>query len=126
MDNTNGTEQFVKDYIEAWSTKDDATRKELIAKVYSNTADFYANEPGDGPVERHGIQEIYDNITQVNARLVQGKGLITERAGFAANHDALKVAWRMTTSDGNAAMTGMNLLLRNKEGKIVQDFIFIG
>jgi hypothetical protein len=120
------TEQFVKDYIAAWSTEDDATRKELVAKVYADDASFYAHAHGDDPVECHGTTEIVANMRQVNVRLVQGKGLITESIGFAANHDALKVSWQMMTPDGKVAMTGMDMLLRDVAGKISQDYIFIG
>lgn len=126
MNNSANTEQFVKNYIEAWSTKDDARRQELVTKVYADDAAFYADEPGDGPVDHHGLADIAANVTRVNVRLVQGKGLITESTGFAVNHDALKVSWRMTTPDGQVAMTGMNLLLRDATGKISQDYIFIG
>jgi hypothetical protein len=126
MNNSANTEQFVKDYIEAWSTKDDVTRQELVTKVYADDAAFYADEPGDGPVDHHGLADIAANVTRVNVRLVQGKGLITESTGFAVNHNALKVFWRMTTPDGQVAMTGMNVLLRDATGKISQDYIFIG
>ena len=119
-------ERFVKDYIDAWSTQDDAARKELVAKVYADDADFYTDEPGDGPVEHHGLTDITAKIGRVNARLVQGKGLITKSTSFAANHSALKVSWQMMTPDGHVAMTGMNLLLRDAAGRISQDYIFIG
>jgi hypothetical protein len=123
---SDGTDNFVKSYIDAWSTKDDTEREELVAKVYADDAAFYANEPGDGPVEHHGVADITANITRVNVRLVQGKGLITESTGFAVNHDVLRVSWRMITPDGKVAMTGMNLLSRDASGKISQDYIFIG
>jgi hypothetical protein len=119
-------EQFVKDYIQAWSTTDAELRKKLVANVYANDVDFYASEPGDGPIEHHGAADITTNIAGVNARLVQGKGLITESTGFSLNHDALKVSWRMKTPDGKVAMTGMNLLLCDTAGKIARDYIFIG
>lgn len=120
------TENFIKDYIDAWSTEDDSIRQELVTKVYAEDADFYADEPGDGPIEYHGLLDITDNIAQVNRRLVQSKGLVTESTGFAANHDALRASWRMLTPDGNVAMTGMNLLILDTHGKISQDYIFIG
>lgn len=126
MNDSANTERLVKDYIDAWSTKDDATRKELVAKVYANNAAFYANEPGDDPVEHHGVADITANIARVNVRLVQGKGLITESTGFAVNHGTLKVSWRMMTPDDKVAMTGMNLLLLDAAGSISQDYIFIG
>lgn len=119
-------EQFVDDYITAWSTQDNNLRKELIAKLYASNADFYATEPGDGPVERHGLAELMDNITQVNVRFVQDKGLITESTGFAVNHDVIKVSWKMSAPDGTVAMTGMNLLTRNSDSMIIRDYIFIG
>ena len=120
------TEKFVKDYINAWSTEDDVTRKELVAKVYADNATFYSNEPGDGSVEYHGLADITANITRVNVRLVQGKGLITESTGFVVNHAAVRVSWRMTTPDGKIAVAGMDMLLRDAAGKISQDYIFIG
>jgi len=53
MNNTHKTstnvEEFVKDYINAWSTTDAGARKALVANVYADDVDFYANEPGDGP-----------------------------------------------------------------------------
>ena len=126
MNHSVNTEKLVKDYIDAWSTQDDATRKELVAQIYANNAAFYANEPGDDPVEHHGIADITANIARVNVRLVQGIGLITESTGFTVNHDALKVSWRMMTPDDKVAMTGMNLLLLDATGSISQDYIFIG
>ena len=118
--------EFAREYIEAWSTTERASRLELVAKLYAENATFYASEPGDVPVECHGVLEIGDNISQVNLRLVQGMGLITESTGVAANHDALRVSWQMLTPEGNVAMTGMNVLLRDEKGKIIQDYIFIG
>ncbi len=67
-----------------------------------------------------------ENITQVNERLTQGSGLATESTAFVKNHDLLRVSWKMTTHDGNVAMTGMNLLIRNSDGKVVRDYILIG
>ena len=126
MNNSDNVENFVKSYIEAWSVKDPVRRRELINETYTSNADFYADEPGDGPVECHGLDAIDANITQVNRRLVQSKGLITELVGFSANHDALHVSWRMMTADGNLAMAGMNFLFRDVTGKISRDYIFIG
>ncbi len=124
--NLNNIDQFVKDYITAWSTKEDDLRKDLITKLYAPDADFYADEPGDSPVKRHGHDEIMQNITQVNVRLVQGKGLDTESTGSVVNHDMVKVAWKMTTPDGTVAITGMNILIRDSNDKIIRDYIFIG
>ena len=118
--------QFVNDYISAWSTTDATERRALIQKLYAPTIDFYANEPGDGPVERHGLTEMMDNITQVNGRLTQEKNLLTESTGFSVNHDVVRVSWKMTTPNGDIAMSGMNLLTRNGKGKIIRDYIFIG
>jgi hypothetical protein len=119
-------ELFVANYIKAWSTEDDNLREELVTKLYSSDADFYADEPGDGPVKRHGIAEIINNIKQVNVRLVQGKGLFTESTGYAVNHDVIRVSWKMTTPDGNVVMTGMNVLTCNDQNKVTRDYIFIG
>ena len=118
--------QFVKDYIETWSTTNPEDRKRLIEKVYSSNAKFYAEEPGDKAIKHHGLEEIFGNITQVNERLVIGHGLITESTGFSKNHDALKVTWEMKKSNGEVAMKGMNILHLDTLGKISRDFIFIG
>lgn len=67
-----------------------------------------------------------DNITQVNRRLTQDAGLATRSTGFVENHDLLKVTWEMTTPDGTVAMTGMNILQRNLDGRILRDYILIG
>jgi hypothetical protein len=117
-------ETFARDYIVAWSTEEDATRATLISELYAEDAVFYSDE-ADGPVVCRGIAEITANIKQVNVRLVQGAGLDTKGTGFAANNSALKVSWKMLNGEGNIALSGMNMLLRNKSGKIAQDYIFI-
>jgi hypothetical protein len=119
-------EQFVSSYIAAWSTRDGDERRRLIDRVYAADATFYADEPGDVAVQRHGRAEIMENITQVNERLTQGSGLATQRTAFAANHDLLRVSWKMTTPQGDVAMSGMNLLIRNSDGRVVRDYILIG
>ena len=124
--NTPNNEQFVKDYIEAWSTKDDATRATLVRKVYAEDAYFYASEPNDVAIKIHGLAEITANIAHVNTRDIQGNGLTIETKKFDVNYDAVKVSWQMMTGDGNVAMTGMNILLRDTSGKILHDYIFIG
>lgn len=118
-------EQFTKDYIQAWSTTDTTERQELIKKVYATSSKFYANEPGDESVEHHGLESIYDNITQVNERLVIGNRLITEFIGYSENHNTLRVTWQMKTPNGDIAMKGMNFLILDKSRKIDKDFIFI-
>lgn len=118
-------EQLVKDYIEAWSTKDPIYRKQLIDKVYSPSADFYAEEPDDNAVKHQGLEEILGNITQVNERLVVSNGLITECTGYSENHNAVKVTWQMKTANGDIAMRGIIFLLFDTFGKIMRDYIFI-
>lgn len=118
-------EQFVKNYIDAWSTTNENERRQLIEKVYSTSAEFYANEPGDEAVEHHGLEKIYENITQVNERLVIGNGLITELTSYSENHDTLRVTWQMKTINGNIALTGMNFLQLDSSKKIKRDYIFI-
>lgn len=119
-------EEFVRTYIAAWSTKDSTERRTLIHHLYADSAEFYADEPGDEPVQRHGRAEIEEDITQVNQRLTQGSGLITEGTGFVENHDLLRVSWKMTTPDGTPALTGMNVLVRDNNGRILRDYIFVG
>ncbi len=126
MGQSGSSEEFARTYIAAWSTEDGAERRRLIDQLYAEDAAFLADEPGDPPVERHGRDEIMANITEVNQRLTQGAGLATTGTGVAANHDLLRVSWRMTTADGTVAVTGMNLLVRNSAGLIVSDHIFIG
>ena len=119
-------DEFVRAYIAAWSTQDGAERRTLVRHLYADSAEFYADEPGDEPVQRHGRVEIEENITQVNQRLTEASGLATECTGFVANHDLLRVSWKMTTPDGTPALTGMNLLLRDNSGHILRDYIFVG
>ncbi len=118
-------EQFVKDYIEAWSTTNASERQKLIEKVYSTKAEFYANEPGDEAVKHYGLDKIYENISQVNDRLVVGNKLITESTGFSENHNTLRITWQMKIPSGDVAMKGMNFLILDQAGKIEKDFIFI-
>ncbi|KAF5293299.1 hypothetical protein FQR65_LT20102 [Abscondita terminalis] len=83
-------EQFVKNYIQAWSTTDAGKRKQLMEKVYSASATFYANEPGDDTVMHHGMDRIYENITKVNQRLTIENGLVTECTHYCENHNTLR------------------------------------
>lgn len=112
-------------YIDAWSTTNGETRKSLISKVYSTEAEFYANEPGDEAIKHVGLDAIFQNISQVNDRLVTTNGLITKLISFSKNHDVLRVSWEMITTDGEIALKGMNLLLLSPTGKINKDYIFI-
>ena len=118
--------EFVRTYIAAWSTQNSAERHTLIHHLYAECAEFFADEPGDEPVQRHGRAEIEENITQVNQRLTQASGLATKSTGFVGNHDLLRVSWTMTTPDGTPALTGMNLLVRDNTGRILRDYIFVG
>lgn len=118
-------DQFVDDYIETWSTTNSELRKELIEKVYSTSAEFYANEPGDDAVKHFGQEAILKNITQVNERLVIENKLVTECSSYSENHDTLKVAWQMKTPNGDIAVKGMNFLQLENSGKIFRDYIFI-
>lgn len=68
----NLNEQFVSSCIAAWSTQDSDQHRRLIDQVCAEDAAFYADEPGDDPVQRRGRAEIMDNITQVTQRLTQG------------------------------------------------------
>lgn len=119
-------ETFMQDYIAAWTVEDSNTRTTLVEKLYAENAIFYANESNGPAIERHGLAEIDANITQVNDRLVKDKKLITVGTGFAVNHDTIRITWSMKTADGVTAMTGMNILQRRDDGKIVRDYIFIG
>ena len=118
-------EQFVNHYIEAWSTQNTQLRNKLVKQVYSEQAEFYADEPGDEAVAYCGLDEIYTNISQVNERLVVGNGLITESKDFSENHETVRIRWQMKKPDGEIALEGMNLLLLNENGKIEKDYIFI-
>lgn len=118
-------EQFVNDYIETWSTENSDKRRKLIEKIYSTSAKFYANEPGDEAVELQGWNKIFENITQVNERLVVGNGLITELTGFTENHNTIRVNWQMKTPKGEIAMKGMNFLILSSSRKIEKDYIYI-
>ena len=126
MSEPTSVDEFARAYISAWSTTDAQQRRSLINQLYAEDADFYADEPGDAAVHRHGRDEIEHNIRQVNERLTQANGLSTESTGFTENHDLLGVSWKMTSPDGATAMTGMNLLLRNADGQIMRDYIVIG
>lgn len=119
-------EKFAKTYIETWSTKDANDRKQLVEKMYSSSAKFYANEPGDPAVELHGTDAILGNISQVTERLVIGNGLITELVDFLKNHNTLRVSWQMKTPTGELALKGMNFLQLDDSDKIERDYIFIG
>lgn len=119
-------QELVSAYIAAWSTKDSDERRRLIDRVYAEDAEFFADEPGDPAVQRRGRAEITENITQVNERLTQGIGLTTDSTAYVENHDLLRVSWQMTSPDGDVAMTGMNLLIRNADGQVVRDYIMIG
>jgi hypothetical protein len=118
-------DQLVSEYIKAWSTTNSDDRKNLVESVYSDTAKFFANEPGDEAVNYQGWKKIHGNITQVNNRLTVENGLITELIGFTENHGTLRVTWQMKTANGEIALKGMNFLKLTKERKIKEDYIFI-
>jgi hypothetical protein len=122
---TPADEAFARDYIAAWSTTADTERGRLVSQLYADDATFFAAEPGDEAIALHGPAAIAENIGRVNARDIRGHGLRIEMDGFAANHDGLRVAWRMVAGDGTVALTGMNLLLRDGAGKIARDYIFV-
>jgi len=111
-------------YINAWSTTDAAVRRDLVARVYADEAEFFSAE--DGNLRLQGRLDIAANIGQVNERDIQGHGLAIEHRATTINHRAVKVTWQMVSSEGGVALTGMNLLLLNSSGEIAQDFIFIG
>ncbi|MFC6097494.1 hypothetical protein ACFPVY_12635 [Flavobacterium qiangtangense] len=121
MENLKG---FVKEYIEAWSTTDLNTRRNLVKKIYEEKAIFYASEPGDNAVIRTGWDSIFENITEVNSRLVVDNGFSTRDIGYLSNHNVLRVMWEMRTQNGEVAMTGMNFLILHNY-KIKYDYIFI-
>lgn len=119
-------EKFAKTYIDTWSTIDPNKRKQLVEKVYSYTARFYANEPGDPAIELFGTDAIFGNISQVTERLVIDKGLLTELIDCLKNHNTLRVSWQMKTPTGELVLKGMNFLQLNASNKIESDYIFIG
>lgn len=123
---TTELEKLVNDYIETWSTTDSKQRQKLVETMYSKTAEFYAEEPGDQAVIHKGVVAIFGNISQVNDRLVVGNKLITELTTYSVNHNLLKVCWQMKTLNGDLALKGMNFLQLDKSNKIEKDFIFIG
>lgn len=118
-------EKFVNNYIKAWSTTKNDERHQLIEKVYSPSASFYANEPEDDAIIHQGLDKIYENITMVNERLVKGNGLITDLTSYSENHGTVRVTWQMKTSDGNPVIKGMNFLHLDHSNKIERDYIFI-
>jgi hypothetical protein len=118
--------KFVTEYIEAWSTTDSKQRQELVEKMYSITAEFYADEPGDKAVNHKGTDSIFGNISQVNDRLVVGNKLITELVNYSVNHNSIKVSWQMKTPNGDLVLKGMNFLQLDTSNKIEKDYIFIG
>lgn len=111
-------------YIEAWATTDDATRRALVDRVYSEDAEFFSAEDGD--LRLTGRHAIAANIGQVNVRDIQGNGLHIVHTGTAINHRLIRVSWQMATPDGTVALQGMDVLLTDDEGRIRQDFILIG
>lgn len=123
---TSELEKLVNDYIDTWSTTDSKHRQELVEKIYSQTAEFYAEEPGDKAVNHKGTDAIFGNISQVNDRLVIGNKLTTELTNYSLNHNSLKVSWQMKTSNGDLALKGMNFLQLDTSNKIEKDYIFIG
>lgn len=123
---TTELEKLVNDYIDTWSTTDSKQRQKFVENMYSKTAEFYAEEPGDKAVNHKGIEAIFGNISQVNDRLVVGNKLITELTTYSVNHNLLKVSWQMKTPSGDLALKGMNFLQLDKSNKIEKDYIFIG
>lgn len=116
-------EALAATYIEAWSATDAATRERLVAAAYAEDAEFFSSEDGD--LRLTGRRAIADNIGQVNERDIQGHGLHIVLTGTSLNHRMARVAWQMLTPDGQLALTGMDVLVLNDDGRIAQDHIFI-
>lgn len=119
-------EQFVKNYIDAWSTINSNERRKLIEMIYSSTAKFYAEEPEDPSIELNGIDAVFENITRVTERLVIGQGMKTELVNYLKNHNTIRVSWQMKTSAEEITLKGMNFLQIDSSNKIEKDYIFIG
>ncbi|WP_343618605.1 hypothetical protein [Flavobacterium sp.] len=117
-------DQFVNDYIETWSTVDSQIRKRLVEKVYSNSAEFFVNQPEGSPTKHSGAEAIFKNISNVNERMVIGDKLETEFTGYSENHDTLKVTWQMKTINGEIVVKGMDFL-QLENSKIIKDYLFI-
>lgn len=117
-------EALVADYIRAWSTPEASTRSALVSAVYAADADFFSAEDGD--LRLTGRGPIAENIGQVNERDIQGNGLAIVHTGTTVNHRMVRVTWQMVTPDGTNVLSGMNVLVLNHPGQIVEDHIFIG
>ncbi|MDR2690579.1 MAG: nuclear transport factor 2 family protein [Azoarcus sp.] len=118
-------ETFVQEYIETWSTTDDAKRDALVAKLYADNATFYAAEPGDEAIDVHGHEAIAGNIKHVNVRDIQGHGVRNRLVDFAVNHDMTKVSWQMIAPNGAVVVNGTSVLLLDEDGRISRDYIFV-
>lgn len=117
-------DQLVSDYIETWSTVDSQIRKQLVEKVYSNSAEFFVNQPEGSPTKHSGSEAIFTNISNVNERMVIRDKLETEFTGYSENHDTLKVTWQMKNLNGEIVVKGMDFL-QLQNSKIIKDYLFI-
>lgn len=102
---------------------DATTKSGWLRLAYAEDAEFFSSEDGD--LRLTGRRAIADNIGQVNGS-IQGHGLHIVLTGTSLNHPGLaRVAWQMLTPDGQLALTGMDVLVLNDDGRIAQDHIFI-
>jgi hypothetical protein len=73
----------------------------------------------------HWHEAIAGNIKHVNVRDIQGHGVRNRLAGFAVNHDMIKVSWQMIAPNGAVVVNGTGVLLLDEDGRISRDYIFV-
>lgn len=108
-------------YTATWTEKDPAQRRDLVAELYSPTADyatagnFYTRHDGiDTAVTRNWDAFIANGFTFE----------ITD--GAAAHHGAVRLPWRMLAPDGvTVAAAGMQFLIFDDNDRVQTDHQFI-
>ncbi len=111
-----------EDYLELWSTIDNAARKALTQRLFAESATQYATP--DKGLSFTGFEEIEANIRQTNEGAIQKAGLEFRLVSSAPNQNLVQIEWVALDVDGNAAVRGRDCLLFDESGRIAALYMF--
>lgn len=102
---------LVDDYIAAWNETDPAARRDLIARVFADDADYV-----DPQMEGRG----HDGIDALIA------GVQEQFPGFAftlavapdAHHDRVRFSWHLAPAGGEPVALGLDVAMLDADGRM--------
>ena len=107
----NDFDQLATSYIAAWSETDAATRRDLLADVFSPEARYI-----DPMAEAVGIDAI---DTVVDAVQKQFPGMVFTLVGpVDGHHDQARFRWGLGPADNSSLIEGFDVVQRGPDGKL--------